>query len=118
MSSPIEPRFPGSGGPHRGPETGPQRLENGPTAPAGAARSGTLFDKVFLGGGGVRAGWRAGVYASLFLVLMSAAQLVIGTMGLASRIDPREHDLLAELGAQAFDFDDRPLRHRHHPIAE
>jgi hypothetical protein len=82
VSSPIEPRFPGSGGPHRGPETGPQRLENEPPPEprrAGPDGKNTLFDTVFLGSDGVRAGWRAGVYVSLFLVLMSAAQLVIGT---------------------------------------
>ena len=35
-------------------------------------RKSTLFDTVFVGSGGIRAGWRVGVYASLVLVLVAA----------------------------------------------
>jgi uncharacterized protein len=69
----------------------PQRFENEPSAPSGAGRKPAIFDTVFLGTDGVRAGWRAGLYASLVLVLMTAAQLVTQAMGLSARINP--HDL-------------------------
>jgi membrane protease YdiL (CAAX protease family) len=68
----------------------PQQFENEPAPPAHAGRKATLFDTIFLGADGVRAGWRAGVYVSLFFVLTSAAQLAAGAMGISARIDPRD----------------------------
>jgi uncharacterized protein len=68
----------------------PQPREEQPSPPVGPVRKSALFDTVFVGSGGVRTGWRAGVYASLVLVLVSAGQLVTASLGLSSRINPRD----------------------------
>jgi len=67
-----------------------------PSVPAGpqprrdrAGRKSAIFDTVFLGSEGVRAGWRAGLYVSLTLVLLTAMQLLGETMGLPLRVNPR-----------------------------
>jgi hypothetical protein len=49
-----------------------------------------LFDTVFVGPTGVRAGWRAGVYASLVFVLFAAGQLAADALGLVHRFNPRD----------------------------
>jgi CAAX protease family protein len=58
--------------------------------PVGPGKKSTLFDTVFLGPGGVRAGWRAGVYASLVLVLIATGQLLTSSLGLPTRFNPRD----------------------------
>jgi len=58
--------------------------------PVRPGRQSTLFDAVFVGSGGVRSGWRAGVYASLVLVLIAAGQLTTASLGLSPRINPRD----------------------------
>jgi membrane protease YdiL (CAAX protease family) len=54
------------------------------------SRKAELFDTVFIGSTGVRAGWRAGVYASMVLVLVATGQLVTGFLRLSSRVNPRD----------------------------
>ncbi len=49
-----------------------------------------LFDTVFIGPGGVRAGWRAGLYVAVVLVLMTAAQLALAATGLSPAANPRD----------------------------
>jgi membrane protease YdiL (CAAX protease family) len=61
-----------------------------PSSPFGSGKKTTIFDTVFVGSGGVRAGWRAGVYASLVFVLVAAGQLAAGSLGLIPRINPRD----------------------------
>jgi CAAX protease family protein len=69
-----------------------RRFDHGPDLEdTQAVRPHGLFDAVLIGPDGVRAGWRAGLYVSLVLVLMTAAQLAIATAGLSARIDP--HDM-------------------------
>jgi uncharacterized protein len=53
-------------------------------------RKATFFDTVFVGDGGVRTGWRAGVYVSIVLVLTSAGQLAVGALGLPLRVNPQD----------------------------
>jgi membrane protease YdiL (CAAX protease family) len=50
----------------------------------------SIFDSVFLGPHGVRAGWRAGLYASLILVLMTGGQVFAVTVGLPLFVNPRD----------------------------
>lgn len=61
-----------------------------PSPPSGPGRKSTLFDTVFIGSGGIRTGWRAGVYASLVLVLIAAGQLVTASLHVSPRINPRD----------------------------
>jgi CAAX protease family protein len=68
----------------------PPPLGGQPSPPVGRGRKPTLFDTVFLGSGGVRTGWRAGVYVSLVLVLVAAGQLLTASLGLSLRINPRD----------------------------
>lgn len=68
----------------------PQPVDEQPPPPVRSSRKPALFDTVFVGSGGVRSGWRAGVYASLVLVLVSAGQLAAATLGLSMRITPRD----------------------------
>jgi membrane protease YdiL (CAAX protease family) len=68
----------------------PPLWEKGPSSPGGSRSKATLFDTVFIGSGGVRTGWRAGVYVSLVFVLVSAGQLLTTSLGLPLRIDARD----------------------------
>jgi membrane protease YdiL (CAAX protease family) len=65
-----------------------------PSAPAArpvrSAGKGTLFDNVFLNSGGVRSGWRAGVFVSLVLALVGAGQLLTSGLGLFSPVNARD----------------------------
>jgi CAAX protease family protein len=67
-----------------------QPLGEHPSPPGGPDRKSTLFDTVFLSSGGVRTGWRAGVYASLVFVLLATGQLLIASLGVSPRINPRD----------------------------
>ena len=58
--------------------------------PVSTGRKSAIFDTVFLGPEGVRAGWRAGLYVSLVLVLLAAVQVATAAMGLSLRINPRD----------------------------
>ena len=49
-----------------------------------------MFDTIFLGSQGIRAGWRAGLYISLVLVLMTTLQLLAEAIGLPLRLNPRD----------------------------
>jgi CAAX protease family protein len=72
------------------PPVEPRPAEDPPVPPGGTGKRSTLFDTVFVGSGGVRTGWRAGVYASLVLVLIAAGQLLTASTGLSARINPRD----------------------------
>jgi len=74
VSVPVEPRPP----------------ESEPSPPVSTGRKSAIFDTVFIGSEGVRAGWRAGLYISLVLVLMTAAQLAAAAMGASLLINPRD----------------------------
>ena len=68
----------------------PQRSENEPSRPHLATRKPAIFDTIFLGSEGVRAGWRAGLYISLTLVLLTTLQLLAGALGLPLGLNPRD----------------------------
>jgi hypothetical protein len=68
----------------------PQPAEDQPSTAVSPDRKSGLFDTVFVGSTGVRTGWRAGVYASLVVVLIAAGQLATASLGLSSRINPRD----------------------------
>ena len=53
----------------------PENSRGDPGRPAPVAKP-QLFDRVFLGPQGVRSGWRAALYASLFFLLLIVVQLV------------------------------------------
>jgi len=67
-----------------------QPVEEPKQPPAGLRGKSTIFDTVFVGSGGIRAGWRAGVYASLVFVLVAAGQLATASLGFFPRINPRD----------------------------
>lgn len=54
-----------------------------PQLPPSGSR-GFLLESIFLGPQGVRAGWRAGFYAALFLLLLSTAAMVGGRLHVAA----------------------------------
>jgi len=68
----------------------PPPLGDQPERAYRSAGKGTLFDKVFLSPGGVRSGWRAGVFVSLVLALVAAGQLVTGSLGWIPPVNPRD----------------------------
>jgi membrane protease YdiL (CAAX protease family) len=68
----------------------PQRPENEPFPPRLAGRKPAIFDTIFLGSEGVRAGWRAGLFVSLTLVLLTTLQLLAAAVGLPLGLNPRD----------------------------
>ena len=54
-----------------------------------AGRKSAVFDTVFLGSQGVRAGWRAGLYVALVLVFKIILELPAALIGLPLQVDPR-----------------------------
>jgi membrane protease YdiL (CAAX protease family) len=71
----------------------PQETQPARERPAHAARHGgkaALFDTVFIGSRGVRAGWRAGVYVSTVLVLVAVGQLAATSLGVSLAFNAKD----------------------------